>query len=116
MQEIILRIEIGEDTREFLRKFFGTPDPKTVNKILNIVKEIRSTMATKEELNTALDQIVTNVTKLGEDLAAHLADLGEQIAAGNDVSDSLAKAQDIATRLQVIDETVPERTPAPVEG
>lgn len=115
-QEITVKFEIGEDTREFLRNILGTREAKTINKILALVKEIKSTMATKEELNTALDAITTEVTKLGDDLAAHLADLSAQIAAGADVTDSLEKAQAIATKLQTIDDTVPERTPPPVEG
>jgi len=66
-------------------------------------------MATKEELNAALDAVSTEITKLGDDLAAHLADLAAQIAAGGDVTDSLAKANAIAAKLQSIDDTLPER-------
>lgn len=66
-------------------------------------------MATKEELNAALDSITTEVNKIGSDLAAELTRLNDLIAAGSDVSDSLAKAQAIAAQLQGIDATIPEQ-------
>jgi hypothetical protein len=81
-----------------------------LTRLTRITKETKETiMVTKEELNAALDAVSTEITKLGDDLAAQLATLEAQIAAGGDVSDSLAKANAIAAKLQAIDDTLPER-------
>lgn len=84
-------------------------DHRVLQRNHKLLKEIKNTMATKEELNAALDAVSTEITKLGDDLAAQLATLEAQIAAGGDVSDSLAKANAIAAKLQAIDDTLPER-------
>lgn len=104
-QEILERLcRIEESVRTLIKQHAHT---------LKFVKEIKKTMATKEELNAALDAVSAEITKLGDDLAARLAELTAQIAAGSDVTDSLAKANAIAAKLQSIDDTLPERPPAP---
>lgn len=83
----------------------GTLDGNIVKKL----EELKSIMATKADVQAALDAVLTEVAKIGDDLSAHLADLEAKIAAGEDVTDLLTKSQEVATKLQEVDDLVPEK-------
>lgn len=84
---------------------------QSVHRAIRLIKEVRNEMATKADVDAAVAAITTEVTKLGSDIAAHVQSLRDQIAAGQDLTDTLAALDGVAARLQAIDETIPEQTP-----
>lgn len=139
--EVVHRIELDEQTRALLECLLSPQHQEhvrvslhglsqaiselvelvnsrnsTLEIISSVVVEVKETMPSKEELESALKQILNHVTKIGDDLSAHLDNIQKQNEAGNDINASLALAQQIAARLQSIDDVLPERmVPTPVD-
>jgi uncharacterized small protein (DUF1192 family) len=65
-------------------------------------KNQEAIMAGLTELNAAIAALQAQVTQLGTDLAASIADLQAKIAAGTDTSAAIANLQAIATQLTAI--------------
>lgn len=84
---------------------------EAVHRAIHLIKEVRHTMATKADVDAAVKAITDEVSKLGADVAAFVQSLKDQIAAGQDLTDTLAGLQGVADKLQAIDETIPEQTP-----
>lgn len=107
---MLIKIEIGEAFERLIESILIRRKA-----VITLLQEIKNTMATKEELEAGLDGLKRQVGKIGGDLAAHLADLNARIEAGQDLSGSLSKIQEISASLQAVDDTIPEQpeTPAP---
>lgn len=74
----------------------------------NLIRRLEQ-MATKADLDSALDGVDAAVAKLGADLTKTLEDLAAKITAGGagpDLADEVARAQAIATKLTDFDSSV----------
>jgi hypothetical protein len=83
------------------------------NEILARIMEVKRTMVTKEQVEAFVEQLSQKVTKVGDDIVAHVNALRDQIAAGDDLSSTLTKLEGLGAQLQAVDDFIPERpTPA----
>ena len=111
-------IVIDDDTKQFLRELLQ-PSNTTVGileeirrsreALTTLIMEVQTKMASREELQAGIQQLVTKTGKLGEDLADYVRKIQEQIAAGQDFSNELNLVSQVATRLQSMDDILPER-------
>lgn len=82
--------------------------------ILQKLEKLGEQMAnTRQDVLDQLETVKAEVGKIGDDLASFVAELQAAIAAGQDLSDIVASVSDVATRLQAVDDTIPERPTPP---
>jgi hypothetical protein len=115
MKRILRRIRDG--LRDWL--VAGINDGLCLNRrilteVLANLLEVKRTMVTTAQVNSFVEELNQKLTKLGDDIVAHIGDLRDQISKGQDLSPTLAKLERLGTKLQELD-VIPERpTAAPV--
>ena len=116
MKRILRRIRDG--LRDWL--VAGINDGLCLNRrilteVLANLLEVKRTMVTTAQVNSFVEELNQKLTKLGDDIVAHIGDLRDQISKGQDLSPTLAKLERLGTKLQELDDVIPERpTAAPV--
>lgn len=113
------QFDLSIDTKQFLKELFESHKldklERKLDRVLNKLDEQETIMANgRAEVLAQLETVKAGVGKIGTDLAVFVAELQAAIAAGQDLTDIVASVSDVATRLQAVDDTIPER-PAPVE-
>lgn len=83
--------------------FFTSNDRAKLIAVLALVKEIRSNMATKQDLEDAIAGAVSAVQQLGTDMNKAIADLEQKLGAGVDYAPEVQKLKDLATAAQQFD-------------
>jgi hypothetical protein len=86
---------------------------RILNEVLTKLLEVKRTMITQEQVDAFIEQLNAKVAKIGDDLVAHISDLKAQVAAGQDLSPTLTKLEALGTKLQAVDDVIPEK-PVPV--
>jgi len=118
---LVNRRSFSRRLRDELRNWLVAPindDLRMVRKILMEIlantREVKTKMTTKQQLEAFVDELGQKVEKVGNDIVAHVGELREQIAAGQDLSSTLEKLEGLGTKLQAVDDFIPERpTPEP---
>lgn len=102
-----ITISLDDDSQAFIEKLVGTR--KLLTDIMKAIKEIRKEMPTQTDIDTItqqLEDVKTQVGKIGTDLADFIADNPSVTL------DALrAKATEVAAALQNVDDLLPEATP-----
>jgi ubiquinone biosynthesis protein UbiJ len=105
-EKVIVELEIGGNLQALFVELLGSCESKTYKLLKEIKKIIMATQAEVDAITAQLDTIKTQVGKIGTDLADYIAD-NPNVS----LAELTAKATEVATALQAVDDSLPEATP-----